>query len=173
VPDATPHADPRVHGPAICPRAPKGCEACSGQHHWLEAFCDSPEDDFDPEDNARERAVRLWDKQHGTDHSGTGHYGCKHCDTWAESDFVEELIEADDEGDEGFECWCGASGPIGEMLDDSGLELNCGGTGSLNCECGGDFCVCHYHGSTECPGCEDCEQDDDGFDEDYQGEDDG
>lgn len=38
------------------------------------------------------------------------------------------------------------------------LEGACGGTGWLNCFCGGDTCVCGEEGA-ECPGCEDCEAD--------------
>lgn len=72
-----------------------------------------------------------------------------------------------DHDDEQITCWCGATGDIDDLFDDSGLEDTCGGTGSLNCFCGGDFCVCHYHGETECDGCPDC---DDGYgveDEDW------
>ena len=57
-------------------------------------------------------------------------------------------------------CWCGAVGTYDELFDDDFLDESCGGTGQLNCYCGGDSCVCHNHGSTECPGCEDCESDD-------------
>ncbi len=60
-----------------------------------------------------------------------------------------------------FKCWCGAEGPFEELCDMSFLESGCGGTGSLNCFCGGDFCVCHNHGEVECPGCEDCEREND------------
>ena len=56
-----------------------------------------------------------------------------------------------------FTCWCGAQGTYEELFDESGLEDCCAGTGSLNCFCGGDQCVCHFHGQTECNGCEDCE----------------
>lgn len=64
-------------------------------------------------------------------------------------------------------CWCGATGPYEALFDDSGLDGSCGGSGSLDCVCGGDFCVCHHHGLVECYGCEDCrdEDDDDGRDE--------
>lgn len=68
-------------------------------------------------------------------------------------------------------CWCGATGCPDELFDDSGIDGGCGGTGTLDCLCGGDFCVCHNHGETECPGCEDCEFNDgddyDGGDCDY------
>lgn len=48
-----------------------------------------------------------------------------------------------------------------------GLEQHCGGTGYLNCYCGGDLCVCGNFGEVECPGCPDCEgMDEDEF-EDY------
>lgn len=75
----------------------------------------------------------------------------------------------DDDGDDDLDpdgiwtCWCGAEGHYDELFDDTGLEQSCGGTGTVNCYCGGDFCVCHHHGSTECPGCEECQDD---FDED-------
>lgn len=59
-------------------------------------------------------------------------------------------------------CWCGAKGTYDELFDDSGLENCCGGTGFVNCECGGDICVCHHHGEAECPGCLDCEDAEDG-----------
>lgn len=59
--------------------------------------------------------------------------------------------------DDVIECWCGAKGTAAELFDDSGLDEGCGGTGSLQCLCGGDFCVCHHHGEIECDGCEDCE----------------
>lgn len=53
-------------------------------------------------------------------------------------------------------CWCGASGTFDELFDASVFEQCCGGSGVLHCECGGDFCVCHNHGEVECPGCEEC-----------------
>jgi hypothetical protein len=106
MPDAAPHADRRVHGPAICPRAPAGCEACSGEHHWLESSCMEPEDDFDRDDNRRERSIRAFDEEHKTDHAAF-HFVCKHCDTWAESDFVEELMEPPDDQGWDWDCWCG------------------------------------------------------------------
>lgn len=56
-------------------------------------------------------------------------------------------------------CWCGAKGTYEELFDESGLEEGCGGTGSINCFCGGDQCVCHHHGDLECFGCEDCQED--------------
>lgn len=57
-------------------------------------------------------------------------------------------------------CWCGAVGTYEEMFSDAYLERSCGGTGQLTCFCGGDFCVCHNHGSDECFGCDDCDGDD-------------
>lgn len=59
------------------------------------------------------------------------------------------------------ECWCGAKGKVSELYDVTGLDYGCGGLGVLNCYCGGDLCVCHYHGETDCPGCPDCEDGDD------------
>lgn len=67
----------------------------------------------------------------------------------------EEPIEIDLDGP--LTCWCGATGTYDDLFDDSGLEDSCGGMGTLHCYCGGDLCVCHHHGSAECPGCEDCE----------------
>lgn len=75
------------------------------------------------------------------------------------------------EDDDVFECWCGARGTYEELFDDSTLEETCGGLGTLHCHCGGDLCICHHHGSTECPGCEQCEIDD-GFESDFSDPDD-
>lgn len=47
------------------------------------------------------------------------------------------------------------------MSDLRSLDRTCGGTGWLNCECGGDFCVCKLNGGMDCPGCEDCEDETD------------
>lgn len=66
-----------------------------------------------------------------------------------------EDIEIDD--DTPITCWCGETGTYDQLFDDSGLTMRCGGTGELECRCGGDFCACHHHGSTECFGCPDCE----------------
>jgi len=52
-------------------------------------------------------------------------------------------------------CGCGEVVTEGSFSDD--LDPSCGGTGMLNCYCGGDICVCHNHGEFECDGCEDCE----------------
>jgi hypothetical protein len=60
-------------------------------------------------------------------------------------------------------CWCGVSRPY---FSDEPFEEGCGGLGVLQCFCGGDLCVCHWHGETECPGCPDC---DEGGDYDGQG----
>lgn len=59
------------------------------------------------------------------------------------------------DSEEGFvaPCWCGEK--CAWFSFDT--ESHCCGTGSLSCLCGGDFCVCHNHGETECPGCSDCE----------------
>ena len=62
-------------------------------------------------------------------------------------------------GSETIKCWCGAVGLIDEMFDSEPYGKTCGGLGEILCECGGDFCVCHHHGSIECDGCEDCEED--------------
>ena len=55
-----------------------------------------------------------------------------------------------------FRCWCGSEGFFDDMFDYACLDDGCGGTRSLNCYCGGDQCVCHHHGETECQGCGDC-----------------
>lgn len=62
-----------------------------------------------------------------------------------------------------IQCWCGAKGTYDELFDDDCLERGCGGSGTLHCECGGEFCVCHHHGEVECPGCEDCEDGEDDY----------
>ncbi len=69
------------------------------------------------------------------------------------------------EDDTVFTCWCGAKGTYDEMFAET--DENCGGTGTLNCYCGGDFCVCHNHGEVECDGCEDCESQEPDDYEDY------
>lgn len=46
-----------------------------------------------------------------------------------------------------------------------GLDDTCGGTGTLHCYCGGDFCVCGNFGEVQCSGCEDCEGRDEDWDE--------
>jgi len=67
--------------------------------------------------------------------------------------------------DEIVKCWCGVEGKASEMFEECGDD-GCGGTGTLNCHCGGDLCVCHNHGEVECPGCPDCDRgDEDGFDD--------
>ena len=73
----------------------------------------------------------------------------------------DDLFCPGDDDDGVFECWCGAVGSIEEMFSPELDGESCGGSGVLNCTCGGDFCVCHYHGETQCPGCPDCERDDD------------
>lgn len=45
------------------------------------------------------------------------------------------------------------------------LEESCGGTGYLNCFCGGDFCTCGIE-EFPCGGCEDCNYGE-GPDEEY------
>lgn len=77
-------------------------------------------------------------------------------------------------GEEIITCWCGARGICEELFDDACLDEGCGGTGSLNCYCGGDQCVCHNHGEVECPGCDECDSghgDDWDYDSDYGPED--
>jgi hypothetical protein len=75
-------------------------------------------------------------------------------DDWDE----DEILDCpDDDGEEIIQCWCGARGTCDELFDEAGLDDSCGGTGCLQCLCGGDLCVCHHHGEMECPGCEDCD----------------
>jgi len=52
-------------------------------------------------------------------------------------------------------CWCGETNPYYAPLPN-----RCGGSGYMDCLCGGDFCVCHNHGEVECFGCPDCREDD-------------
>lgn len=68
--------------------------------------------------------------------------------------------------DELVTCWCGARGTYEELFADDFLEESCAGTGTVNCFCGGDLCVCHNHGEAACPGCEECDGDEDEHDED-------
>lgn len=49
-------------------------------------------------------------------------------------------------------CWCGAEQPYYAPIVD-----HCNGLGTIECECGGDICVCHWHGEAPCPGCGLCE----------------
>lgn len=68
-----------------------------------------------------------------------------------------------------IQCWCGAVGTYHELFSDD-FSLGCGGSGQLDCYCGGDFCVCHNHGAADCPGCDDCEgapDDYDDYDDDW------
>ena len=73
----------------------------------------------------------------------------------------EEPEETDEDGP--FTCWCGAVGCFEEMFDFTDSDDGCGGAGYIQCQCGGDQCVCHHHGEYECPGCEDCEGERDEF----------
>jgi hypothetical protein len=68
-------------------------------------------------------------------------------------------------------CWCGAEGTADELFGE--LDEGCGGTGHVDCHCGGDLCVCHYHGQEqECPGCDECPERDDFDDDSFYDEDD-
>jgi hypothetical protein len=60
-----------------------------------------------------------------------------------------DLVEADDD------CMCE-------------FPSTCGGLGVLDCDgCGGDFCICICGGgSIDCPGCDECPDDDDFLDDD-------
>ena len=70
-----------------------------------------------------------------------------------------------------IQCWCGAVGTYEELFSNDCYDT-CGGLRTLECMCGGDFCVCHNHGTIECPGCDDCEGDRDEQDDWYDGYDD-
>jgi hypothetical protein len=74
-------------------------------------------------------------------------------------------VSDEPEDDDILTCWCGARGTADELFDDALFDEDCGGSGYLHCFCGGDLCVCHNHGEVECPGCPDCESDDDFGDE--------
>lgn len=69
--------------------------------------------------------------------------------------------------DDVITCWCGEQGTFDELFSDGPFQSTCGGDGYLNCYCGGDQCVCHWHGQeVECPGCDECcNGDDDDYDE--------
>jgi hypothetical protein len=87
-------SDPRLHGPETCPVAPKGCDGCSGNHHWLDTGYNPDDLNFEDEDETV-LAVAAFDRAHHTEHL-LAFYACKHCASWAECDYVEELEEADD-----------------------------------------------------------------------------
>ena len=61
----------------------------------------------------------------------------------------------EDENEDDPPCWCGVERPY--FSDD--LPDRCGGDGMIYCICGGDFCVCHWHGEVVCDGCPDCDED--------------
>ena len=50
------------------------------------------------------------------------------------------------------ECWCGVKRPY---FDDE-PHYGCDGSGEADCLCGGDQCVCHWHGTAFCDGCDEC-----------------
>lgn len=50
-------------------------------------------------------------------------------------------------------CWCGIKNPYFAPIPST-----CGGSGTIDCRCGGDQCVCHWHGEVECLGCEECDE---------------
>lgn len=64
-------------------------------------------------------------------------------------------------------CWCGEKNAY--FSEEPFEEGGCGGAGVFECYCGGDFCVCHNHGEVECPGCDDCEADQDEDDGPFDG----
>ncbi len=57
-------------------------------------------------------------------------------------------------------CWCGVKNPYYAPV-----PRRCDGSGVIQCHCGGDQCVCHWHGEVECSGCEECHEGDDYGDE--------
>ncbi len=81
----------------------------------------------------------------------------------AEEKEIDDDANDIDSDDDIITCWCGAQGTYDQLFGSDFLDEGCGGTGSLNCYCGGDSCVCHWHGATECPGCDDCEGDEEDF----------
>lgn len=76
----------------------------------------------------------------------------------------DDRSDADDD-DDMVTCWCGATGRVADLFDQDAFRRTCGGIRTLYCRCGGDQCMCHHHGEVECPGCDDCECDDDGADD--------
>ncbi len=67
-----------------------------------------------------------------------------------------------------YSCWCGAvlnESDFTAMMNEVSGRC-CGGDGYIDCECGGDFCACHNHGVVACPGCIDCDWEDDDLDDD-------
>lgn len=48
--------------------------------------------------------------------------------------------------------------------ENDGLSIDCGGTGTRTCYCGGDNCVCGNNGEAECMGCPDCFEESEDFD---------
>lgn len=60
------------------------------------------------------------------------------------------------------QCWCGEKDAYFAPVHGS-----CGGSGELECHCGGDLCVCHNHGGAACHGCPDCQDEFLDYDSDY------
>lgn len=98
-----PHPDPRVHGPEFCPHRCDGCP--DGRHHWLddgiyedewgESDPRHPDTEADASDDPHHALVKAFDREHGTEHR-YGFYGCKHCDAWAEFEFIEDQEDDED-----------------------------------------------------------------------------
>jgi hypothetical protein len=55
-------------------------------------------------------------------------------------------------------CWCGVKNPYYAPLPN-----HCDGCGTITCYCGGDMCVCHWHGEVECFGCAECRDREDDY----------
>lgn len=72
-------------------------------------------------------------------------------------------IVEDEEGHTG-RCWC--NGRRDNWFSEDYLDPDCGGMGVLHCYCGGDQCVCHWHGEVACFGCPDCEETEDEYGDD-------
>lgn len=53
-------------------------------------------------------------------------------------------------------CWCGEKNPFYEDV-----KGPCDGSGECECRCGDNTCFCHNHGHGLCPGCKECDGDDD------------
>lgn len=90
--------DQRLHGPEFCPRVCSGCVCDDGRsrHHWIEASADPDDPPEEYFDNDVRLQVLEWDRTHGTEHA-LGFYACKHCEAWAECDYIWDMEEAAEE----------------------------------------------------------------------------
>jgi hypothetical protein len=118
--------------------------------------------------DARMEIARLFDDPHCRKCGEVWPDGLDECRRCGMGATHREASEDDD--DEPGPCYCGEPNPL---YNRAFLDKTCRGSTSLHCDCGGDICVCHYHGEVECLGCVDCEggdfDDDDDFDDDEPG----